>query len=110
MQHLTFGNVTESIKRFLENADIAQVTMHEGIIDFGRVKGTLKDFDRVERIMDTYSLHESVIDLDSSEASLLESMLGSQYQVSKYGSDVFVAHQTNENAVVLSNLIFTHSR
>tara|TARA_B100000929_G_scaffold289750_1_gene281282 strand:- start:554 stop:1246 length:693 start_codon:yes stop_codon:yes gene_type:complete len=110
VQHLTFGNVTESIKRFLENADIAQVTMHEGIIDFGRVKGTLKDFDRVERIMDTYSLHESVIDLDSSEASLLESMLGSQYQVSKYGSDVFVAHQTNENAVVLSNLIFTHSR
>lgn len=110
VQHLTFGDVMESISRFLQHADVSQVTTNEGIINFGCVQGKLKDFDRVETVMKKYSLQESVIDLESSEASALNQVLGHQYQVAKYGSDVFIAHQTNENAVVLSNLIFTHSR
>lgn len=110
VQHLTFGNISESITRFLEHADVEKVTMDaDGIINFGRVQGKLKDFDRVENIMRNYSLNESAIDLDSTEASVLEGMLGSQYQVSKYGKNVFVASATNENAVVLENLIFTHT-
>ena len=109
VKHLTFGKVTESIRRFLENSNIAKITLEHDTIDFGKVKGVLKDFGRVESIMGKYSLAESVIDIDSTEASALESLLGSEYQVSKYGSNVFIAHQTNENAVVLNNLIFTHS-
>jgi len=110
VQHLTFGSVTESIKRFLKPSDLPNVIFENDIINFGSVQGKLRDFGQVDRILKNYTLNESLIDLDSYEASSLESMLGSEYQVAKYGSNVFIGHVTNENAVVLSNLIFTHSR
>lgn len=109
VQHLTFGNVTESIKRFLEPSDL-HIILEQDNVNFGQVKGELKDFGHVDRIMEKYSLAEAKIDLDSYESDALERMLGAQYQVSKYGSNVFIANSMNENAVVLSNLIFTHSR
>jgi hypothetical protein len=109
VQHLTFGNVTESIKRFLAPSDLP-IVLEKNNVNFGQVKGDLKDFGHVNRIMEKYSLEEAAIDLDSYESDALERMLGAQYQVSKYGSNVFIANSLNENAVVLSNLIFTHSR
>lgn len=109
VQHLTFGNVKESIKRFLAPSDL-HIVLESDNVNFGQVKGDLKDFGHVDRIMEKYSLEDARIDLDSYESDALERMLGSQYQVSKYGSNVFIANSMNENAVVLSNLIFTHSR
>lgn len=106
VRFLTFGNVQESIKSFLLGSNLSEVFLEDNNISFGNTEARLKEFGSVNHVMKKYALSESAIDLDSPESQALESALGNRYQVSKYGSNVFIASVGSNNAIVLENLIF----